>query len=107
MLDQSGNFRPRYVIVNKEHGVEEVVLDILHVIDAGLEQLEDVTYPPALTESQPDLFDLGRPNQDLLGLNESPALTQDEPLVLDKAMYNAAVLMHDKVRVLQFCVIGL
>lgn len=56
LFDQAGNYRNRFVIRNKQYDVDEVVMDLYHIISEGLEKLEEATYAlPA--DDLPDLVE--------------------------------------------------
>lgn len=54
VFDAYNNFRPRYIIRNKVTNVDEVTMDLLHIVDEGLEKLEEATYPTQIDEAELD-----------------------------------------------------
>lgn len=57
--NELGELVNSYVIRNKEHGVDEVVMNLLHIIEPGLEKLEELTYPkdPSVIAVQDNLIE--------------------------------------------------
>lgn len=63
MFDPSGNYRKRFVIRNKQYDVDEVVMDLFHIINDGLDKIEEATYQNKIDEESPDV------SAELLGID--------------------------------------
>ncbi len=59
MFDGAGNYRNRFVIRNKVYDVEEVVMDLFHIVNDGLDKLEEATYQMKLGPDEEVSLELG------------------------------------------------